>query len=94
MAPATPDILLVFDRFFASHSCSLVLFWPRERPTFGCIVLAFRGHIHVPWLVWLRVRRLAAVIPFSRFCQSFLAFPAFSFSSAKNYFNFYLTIIK
>ena len=91
IGPATPDILSVFDRFFAPHSCSLRLFWFRQRPTFDCIILAFPAHFHVPQLVWPCLLLHFIVTPFSPFCQSFLAFPDFQFSSATNYFKFYLT---
>lgn len=94
LTPATPDILSIFDRFFAPHSCSLVLFEPRQRPTFNCIILAFRAHFHVPWLISPRFFWHFIVTPFSPFCQSFLIFPAFSVSSATNYFKFCLTKTK
>lgn len=91
MTPATPDILSVFDRFFAPHSCSLTLFEPRERPTFNCIILAFRAYFHVPRLICPRFYWLFIVTPFSPFCQCLLGFPDSFVSSATNYFNFCLT---
>lgn len=94
MGATTPDILSIFDRFFAQHSCSLELFWFRQRPTFYCIILAFRAHFHVPRLISPRLFMNFFVTPFSPFCQSFLVFPAFSISSATNYFNFCLTKTK
>ena len=94
IGPATPDILPIFDRFFASHSCSLRLFWFRQRPTFYCIILAFIAHFHVPRLILPRLFLLFIVTPFSPFCQSFLMFTDFSNSSATNYFKFYLTKTK
>lgn len=94
MGAATPDILSIFFRFFAPHSCSLELFERRQRPTFNCIILAFRAHFHVPWLISTRLFMNFIVTPFSPFCQSFLVFPAFSISSATNYFKFCLTKTK
>lgn len=94
IGPATPDILSIFDRFFAPHSYSLTLFEPRQRPTFNCIILAFRADFHVPQLILPHLFMNFIVTPFSPFCQSFLMFPAFSISSAKNYFKFCLTKIK
>lgn len=94
VTPATPDILSVFDRFFAPHSCSLRLFWFRQRPTFFCIILAFPAHFHIPQLILPRILLHFIVTPFSPFCQSFLAFPDFCVSSAIKFFKFFLTKIK
>lgn len=94
VTPATPDILSIFDRFFASHLCSLRLFGPRERPTFNCIILAFRAYFHIPWLILARFFWHFIVTPFSPFCQCLLAFTDFFDSSAMNYFKILLTKTK
>lgn len=90
----TPEILSIFDRFFVRHSCSLRLFWFRQRPTFYCIILAFPADFHVPRLILPRFFWHFIVTPFSPFCQSFLMFLAFSISSATKYLNFFLTKTK